>query len=84
MINTIKSWGQLWIETAKTLIRHPFFYLIVSSSPTVLNFIIMYVSWATMSHPAAVFLCCFASANTSIVPGLFWNLFEELPLNTRI
>ena len=23
MINTIKSWGQLWIETAKTLIRHP-------------------------------------------------------------
>lgn len=23
MITTIKSWGQLWIETAKTLIRHP-------------------------------------------------------------
>lgn len=23
MINTIKSWGQLWVETAKTLIRHP-------------------------------------------------------------
>lgn len=23
MIKTIKSWGQLWIETAKTLFRHP-------------------------------------------------------------